>query len=145
MLPGPRPEALYDIRRQVDLRRLPQHGFRHKLPADRGHGQAEMAVAEIEPQAANCPRRAQDRQGVGQAWAVPHPRLSFRVLIEFWKNQLPILSQKPGPLLCRRTVQSSELDGTRKPQAGFHRRRKNLAVGGNHWPAQIDAAVVSVR
>ena len=109
-------------RRGVDERRFARHHLREQPAADRAERQAEMLMAEIEPQTLVARRRADHRQHVGQAGPPAEPGLRLEPLGEreqFAREAAPARSSWRGR---RRVVAAREFRAGRQAQAARHRR-----------------------
>ena len=100
----------------------PAHHLGQQAAADRAQRQAEMLVAEVEPQALVARRRADDRQHVGQAGPPAEPGLRRRAArrAETFRARTA-RADRDGPD-DGGSSRAGEFRAGRQPQAARHRR-----------------------
>ena len=96
-----------------------------------------MAVPEGEPRIVRASSRADDRQAVGQARAMPHP-LARAARVEVGEEFAALVEQHACAPVVRRGLESRELHRAREAQAHRHRVDHQVVLERHHRMAQLE-------
>ena len=112
-------EAVYAIRRQIDVRRCAVDEVRDDAARGRRHAKTVVRVAERDKKIVVTGHLADRRQAVRERGAAPHPRLAI-IDIDVREQRLGVALEDLGAGVVRRGINAGELGRAGTAHAGRH-------------------------